>query len=191
MKRSALRAALGSACAVLALVGGLILAGCSGTNPEDAIREDVTSTFDSLENMDEDTIAELAEGFGSTGLESYGIDTSELIKQMVDGFDYSIDSVAVDGDTATATVTVTSKSMSELLSLDQTALQDSLMEAISAGEIDINDEDTLNAWVGEYMMSLVEEIEPSEKTLELLYTNGDDGWEMDASSATEMNKIFV
>lgn len=192
MNRTALRAALGSACAVLALVGGLVLTGCSGgADPEQLIREDITSSLDELKNMDEETIQEYADQIGTTGLESYGIEATDIIAAMVDGFDYTIDSVEVGEDSATATVTVTSKSMSELMNLDEDAMMEGLMSAIESGEVDINDDDSINAWSGNYMMDMVGQIEPSEKTLEILYNKTDDGWEIDASAATEMNKIFV
>ena len=191
MKRSVLRAVAGSVCAVLALAGGLVLGGCSGTNPEEAIRADISSGLDELKNMDEETITEYADSLGDLGMEAYGIDNETIITAMVDGFDYTIDSVEVDGDTATATVTVTSKSMSELMNLDSDAMMDDLMGAVDAGELDISDSDAINAWAGEYVMGLVGQIEPSEKTLEFLYNKTDDGWEIDSSATTEMSKIFV
>lgn len=192
MKRSALRAVAGSVCAVLALAGGLMLGGCSGVDPEEAIRADISSGLDELKNMDEDALAEYADSLGDMGLDAYGIDNETLITAMVDGFDYAIDSVTVDGDTATATVTVTSKSMSELVNLDSDALYEAIMDAVASGELDIADEDAISTWSGEYLMGLVDQIEPTEKSLEFLYTKGDDGWELDeASATTEMSKIFV
>ena len=91
MRRSALKVLTGTLCATLALVGGLALSGCSGEKPEDAIRTDIASNFDAIKNLDDATIDELAEEMGSIGMEDYGIDTSELIASMADGFDYSID----------------------------------------------------------------------------------------------------
>lgn len=165
--------------------------GCSSEpSIEQLIREDVTSTFDNLKSMDEDAIAELAEGLGATGLESYGTDTTDIIAAMVDGFDYTIDSVEVEEDSATATDTVTSKSMSELMALDENAMMEGLMSAIESGEVDIND-DSINAWSDNYIMDMVSQIEPSEKTLETLYNKTDDDREIDASAVTETNKIFV
>lgn len=190
MRRSALKVLAGTLCATLALVGGLALSGCSGEKPEDAIRTDIASNFDAIKNLDDATIDELAEEMGSIGMEDYGIDTSELIASMADGFDYSIDSVSVEDDTATATVTVTSKSMSELMDLDYDAMTAELMAAIEAGEV-TSDQDSLNAWVGEYVMNMVDAIEPSEKTIELTYVKGDDGWSLDESSNTEASMIFV
>ena len=191
MRRTAAKALTGMLCATLVLVGGLVLTGCSGADPEEAVRADLTANFDQLKNLEGDALEEIADGMGNTGLEQYGLENIEVITAMLDGFDYTIDSVAVDGDTATAEVTVTSKSMSELMNLDTDALTADLMEAVTSGELDPSDDDAINAWAGEYMMGLVEQIEPSEKTISLTYVNGDDGWTMDDSSASEVAQIFV
>lgn len=40
-------------------------------------------------------------------------------------------------------------------------------------------------------MNLVDAIEPSEKTVTLTFVNGDDGWELDESSNSEIEQIFI
>ena len=102
MRRTAAKALTGMLCATLALVGGLVLTGCSGADPEEAVRADLTANFDQLKNLEGDALEEIADGMGNTGLEQYGLENTEVITAMLDGFDYTIDSVAVDGDTATA-----------------------------------------------------------------------------------------
>lgn len=91
MKKLTLKTLVCTLCASLALVGGLVLTGCSGTNPEEAIRQDITTNFDEIKNLDDAAMEEFAEELGDTGLESYGIETTELLTSMLDGFDYSID----------------------------------------------------------------------------------------------------
>ena len=81
--------------------------------------------------------------------------------------------------------------MGELTNMDSDAMVEELMNAINSGELDVNDDDAVNAWAGEYVMGLVAEIEPSEKTIELVYNKTDDGWEIDNSANTEISKIFV
>lgn len=190
MKRTSLKVLACTLCATLALASGLVLTGCSGADPEEAIRTDLTANLDQIKNLDDAAIDELAEEMGDTGLEDYGIETSELIASMADGFDYSIESVEVDGDTATANLTVTSKSMSELMNLDYDEMTNDLMSAIESGEVTA-DEEGINAWAGTYIMDLVNGIEPSEKSLELTYVNGDDGWELDANSNNAVSQIFI
>ena len=191
MKKLTLKTLACTLCASLALVSGLVLTGCSGTNPEEAIRQDITTNFDEIKNLDDAAMDELAEEVGNTGLESYGIETTELLTSMLDGFDYSIESVTVDGDTAVAEVSVTAKSMGELMNMDADAMTEALMEDLTSGALDANDDDAVNAWAGAYVMNLVDAIEPSDKTVTLTYVNGDDGWELDESSTSEIEQIFI
>ena len=191
MKKLTLKTLACTLCASLALVSGLVLTGCSGTDPEEAIRQDITTNFDEIKNLDDAAMEEFAEELGDTGLESYGIETTELLTSMLDGFDYSIESVTVDGDTAVAEVSVTAKSMGELMNMDADAMTEALMEDLTSGALDANDDDAVNAWAGAYVMNLVDAIEPSDKTVTLTYINGDDGWELDESSNSEIEQIFI
>ena len=191
MKKLTLKTLACTLCASLALVSGLVLTGCSGTNPEEAIRQDITTNFDEIKNLDDAAMEEFAEELGDTGLESYGIETTELLTSMLDGFDYSIESVTVDGDAAVAEVSVTAKSMGELMNMDADAMTEALMEDLTSGALDANDDDAVNAWAGAYVMNLVDAIEPSDKTVTLTYINGDDGWELDESSNSEIEQIFI
>ena len=192
MKRSALRSAIGSVCAALVLVLGLVLAGCSaGPSAEELIREDITSALDKVKELDDATIDELMETMDAASLEPYGIDGTELIRSMVDGFDYPIDSVTVDeqAGTATAELTVDSKSMAELYS----AMGDIVDELLSGPDMLelVSDQDALNKRVGELIMESVAAIEPSEKKIELGYSKVDDSWELDEGSGAELAMIFV
>lgn len=168
-----------------------MLTGCSGANPEEAVRADLTTNLDQIKNLDEATINELAEQMGDAGLEDYGIETVDLIASMAEGFDYTINSVTVDGDTATASVTVTCKSATELMDLDYDAMTEDLLEAVEAGEVDVSDEASVNTWTGEYLMGLLDALEPAEKDLDLTYVNGSDGWELDDDSRTAVDQIFA
>ena len=192
MKKLATRAFATMIAAVLAVCCGLALGACSsGPDPEEAIREDLTANLDEIKNLDDETIGELAEEMGSLGLEDYGVGAEDIVASMIDGFDYSIDSIDVEGDAATASVTVTAKSMSELMDLDYDAMADDLIDAVMSEEIDATDDDAINAWVGEYVMGMIDAIEPVEKDITLTYVNGDDGWELDESSEDEATQIFL
>lgn len=191
MKRTSLKALACTLCATLALAGGLVLTGCAGADPEEAVRADLTTNLDQIKNLDEAAISELAEQMGDAGLEDYGIETTDLIASMAAGFDYTINSVTVDGDTATASVTVTCKSATELMDLDYDAMTEDLLEAVGSGEVDVSDEASVNAWTGEYLMGLLDALEPAEKDLDLTYVNGSDGWELDDDSRTAVEQIFA
>ena len=192
MKRSALRAAIGSVCLAIALVCGLVLSGCSKEpSAEELIRQDISDTLDRVKDLDDATAEELKESMDTTSLEPYGIDAEELIRSMVDGFDYTIGTVTVDEDAgaATAELTVTSKSMAELYG----SIGDMISELLSGPDMLelITNEDALNQRTGELIMEAVAAIEPSEKQIELEYAKGDDGWELDGGSGAELAQIFV
>lgn len=84
-----------------------------------------------------------------------------------------------------------SKSISPIANPDSDAMYDAIMEAIDSGELNVTDDEAVNVWAGNYIMNLLDAINPTEKTIELTYTNGDDGWELDETSASEVESIFV
>ena len=192
MKRHTLRSLAVMVVAVLAVACGLALGACSsGPSAEDIIREDIATNLDDVKNMDDATLDGLARQIGSVGLEEYGIDTGTLITSMIDGFDYSIESVEVEDDTATASVTVTAKSMTEFTNFDYDIMADDIVDAVTSGEIDTTDQDAFNAWVGEYIMGMIDDLEPVEKDITFTYVNGEDGWELDESSVNDAAQIFL
>ena len=101
--------------AVLALSVGLVLGACSGPSPEEAIREDLTANLDRVKELDDATVEELVGSMGTLGLETYGIEASDVVRSLLDGFDYTIDDITVDdeGTSAVASVSVTCKSASD------------------------------------------------------------------------------
>ena len=192
MKRHTLRSLAVMVVAVLAVACGLSLGACSsGPSAEDLILEDITTNLDDIKNMDDATLDGLARQIGSVGLEEYGVDTGTLITSMIDGFDYSIESVEVEDDTATASVTVTVKSMTEFMNFDYDVMADDIVDAVTSGEIDTTDQDAFNAWVGEYIMGMIDDLEPVEKDITFTYVNGEDGWELDESSVNDAAQIFL
>ena len=156
MKKYTTRTFVAMIVAVLAVACGITLGACSsGPSAEELIREDLTTNLDEIKNLDDEAMDELVAEMGDLGLGDYGIGAEDLITSMIDGFGYSIDSIDVEEDTATASVTVTAKSMSELMDLDYDAMSDDILDAVASGEVDITDEDAINAWAGEYIMGII------------------------------------
>lgn len=192
MKKHAMRTFVTMIAVILAVVCGVTLGACSsGPSAEEIIREDVTANLDEVKNLDGETMDELVAEIGDLGLGDYGIGAEDLITSMIDGFDYSIDSIDVEEDTATASVTVTAKSMTEFMNFDYDVMADDIVDAVMSGEVDGTDDDAVNAWVGEYIMGMIDAIEPAEKSITLTYVNGEDGWELDESSNSEAAQIFL
>lgn len=106
-----------SLCVITAMcmaIGGLVLTGCSSAEDDEAaIKEALTEQFDQLKSLDDATVDEIAQAIGSSELSNLGIAPADFAKAYLDGFDYSVQDVKADGDSATATVTVTCKSLKE------------------------------------------------------------------------------
>ncbi len=178
--------------AVLALSVGLVLGACSGPSPEEAIREDLTANLDRVKELDDATVEELVGSMGTLGLETYGIEASDVVRSLLDGFDYTIDDITVDdeGASAVASVSVTCKSASdftERINQAATDLATELMNDPSGLEL-LSDEDALNARIGEVVMETLDEVELQQTSIEIDYSKTDDGWT--ASDASELAQIF-
>lgn len=188
MKKRTLRALACSLAAVLAVTLGLALGACSTPSPEDVVRQDLTERLDEVKGLDDAAIDELVSQMDTSQLEAYGIDGGELVTSMLDGFDYSIDSVTVDEGTATAEVTVTCKSMTDLGSEVAAAAAAMLEEDPTILTLD---ESQINQRVGELMMEAISSTEPRETTVSFTYTKSGDAWEMDDGSVASFSQIFV
>lgn len=178
--------------AVLALSVGLVLGACSGPSPEELIREDLTANLDRVKELDDATVEELVSSMGTIGLETYGIEASDVVRSLLDGFDYTIDDITVDdeGTSAVASVSVTCKSASdftERINQAATDLATELMNDPSGLEL-ISDEEALNARIGEVIMETLDEVELQQTSIEIDYSKTDDGWT--ASDASELAQIF-
>ena len=192
MKSHTLRALTCSLVAVVALVAGLALGACSGPSPEEAIREDLTANLDRVKELDDATVEELVGSMGTLGLETYGIEASDVVRSLLDGFDYTIEDITVDdeGPSAVASVSVTCKSASdftERINQAATDLATELMNDPSGLEL-LSDEDALNARIGEVVMETLDEVELQQTSIEIDYSKTDDGWT--ASDASELAQIF-
>lgn len=188
MKKRSLRVLVCSLAAVLAVTCGLVLTACGGPSDEDAIRQDLTTQLDQVKNADEAVIQELIANADTSSFEQMGVDPAEFIGAMLDGFDYSIDSVSVDGDTATASVTVTCKSM--------TTMQEDAMNAVYALVDDPSSlmgmsEDELMELAGQTMMDAIKGSETHQSTYEFTYAKNGDTWTMQDSVDDFMNAVFA
>ncbi len=175
--------------AALALTAGLSLAACSSSeSPEDAIRADLAAQFDPIKNLDQEVMDELNSSVSGIGLDEYGVSSDEYITSLLEGFDYTIDSVTVadDGTTATASVTITCKTFT-----DATARAEELStEFGQSDEISGMSQDELNAKIGEIMMQAIDETEPKSTTCEFGYTKTDDTWTLDGDAESEIYNAF-
>lgn len=90
----------------------IVLAGCSGSNPEDTVREDITNRLEKLKVHDADTLDELMslEGYYEPWqFDNYDIDMEEFLPTYLDGFDYTVDEVTTTDESIKVTATITYK----------------------------------------------------------------------------------
>lgn len=142
------------ASAAILVCGMAVLAGC-GKSDEEIITDLLTSEFEAMKTLDEEYVAGLAESAGANDLADFGIDATEFVKSYLDGFDYTLDSVAVEGETAKATCTVTVKSITEFY--DKFT---SKVNSMDYNELMNMSEDELNKKMGSILMEILDGLTP-------------------------------
>lgn len=150
-------AAACAAAAVLA-IGGVVLAGC-GPDNEELVRQAVTEDLELVKAHDAALLEKLAKEADAEGLAAYGIDPATFASSYLEGFDYRVDEVTVEGETAQATVTITCKSLDAL-----NAALDQAVATMAAGEEVANmSEEDVDRLVGQSVLDALASLEPVEK----------------------------
>lgn len=100
------------AVALLAAVCLGAVVGC-GQNSEGLVRTGVAEELDGMKNLDDASLSEFTSGVNpsdAAALSQMGVDMKEFAKTYLNGFDYQIDDVAVDGTKAQVQLELTCKS---------------------------------------------------------------------------------
>ena len=184
--RSTIQGFLVTLAALLALSIGMVgLAGCSGgTSDEDAIRASLSSELDSIKNIDDAFVNESSEPIDMSQLSVYGIDGVEFMKSYLSGFDYTIDSINVDGDSATAQITLTCKSYTGYLQALQTAVDEVTADPDALAALS-NDE--INQKIGEIVIGSLDGVElAATQPITITYTKVDGTWEPASSTSGDI-----
>ncbi len=182
---------IGSFLAVLALTLGMAtLSGC--TQPQDdseAIRQSLSSELDSIKNLDDTFVTEFSESINMSQLSMYGIDGVEFMKAYLNGFDYTIDNITVNGDTAEAQITLTCKSY--------TGYQKALEEAVTKitenpDELAGMSNEDINKKIGEIVTGSLDNVElkPTEP-ITITYTKVNDVWEPASSTSGDISAALM
>ena len=164
------------------------LGGCAGQNDEQMIRAALSQELDAAVNLDPGMIAAVEEGMNSgMDFSAYGVSGEDLAKSYLDGFGYTIDNVAVDGDTAKATVTINCKSISDFNDkLD--AASDQLIQDIQNG----NAPDDINAAIGTMALDSLNAAEvTSTDPIVITYTKNGNEWEPTTSSSALIGQALA
>lgn len=171
--------------AVLLAVGVCSLAGCAGgQSNEDVIRTKLASELDSIKTLDDGFVNDFSESINMSQLSVYGIDGVEFMRAYLDGFDYTIDSITVDGDTAQAQITLTCKSY--------TGYQQALQNAVSAITEDPESlvglsNDDINKKIGEIVIGSLDGVDVAvTEPVTINYTKVDGEWEPASSTSGDI-----
>lgn len=164
-------------CAVVALCL-VVLPGCGGKSEEQQIREALSAELDQLKTRSGDeydeAISELEPELAE--LEEFGISAEDLIDKVFADFDYKIDSVEVDGDSAKVGASITSRDFSDFSDRFTTAIEDFVADA---GNQNLSEEE-VSAKMGELILQVMDESETS--TVEMTGTgakSSDGTWDFE------------
>lgn len=150
---------------------------------EELILSDVYWYFGDVDSINDEFILGLEAGAGSD-LDQLGITAEEFAEAFLDGFNYEVGDVTVDGDVATVDVTITSKSMDEI----STEFQNRFTEwASTVDPSTITSEDDLYKQGGQIFLEVTREAEAAERQVELTFTQDSSGvWWMDTASEDDL-----
>lgn len=170
-------------------VGVLSLAGCAD-NSKELIEESLTNQLDTFKNKDDSALSQIASVAEDNGLSQMGIDNQEFAAAVLDGFDYTIDNITVDGNTAKADLTIISKSKSDF--------ENKLNEAVETITNDPNlanmtQEEALNS-LGDKVIEVFNNTEIITENVTIDYKLENDVWEPvggDASLAGLDSIVFA
>ncbi len=176
---------------VLALMGSLaMLSGCSGQKSDDQIiRDSLTSELDSIKNLDENFVNELSESIDMSQLSVYGIDGVKFMKAYLDGFDYTIDSVNVEGDTAQAQITLTCKSYTAYLQ----ALRDAVnLRIANPDELAGKSNDDINKEIGDIVIGSLDGVGlAATQPVTITYTRDGEEWKPASSTSGDIAAALI
>lgn len=168
---------------VTLLVGCLCALSACGPSVENMIREDLAAQFDAVKAGGDDFVAAATESAGES-FTTLGVDPAAFVDAYLDGFDYTINEVTVDGSMATADVTVTCKSMNDVMTSFQTSFAAALNEIDPASP---PAEDELYRTAGQLLLEAAQSAEPKETTCSLSYTEDSEGvWTADGDFQTQL-----
>ena len=171
------------ACAMAACLG--LVACSSGPTDEEVIKEGIASELDPIKNLDDATLDEILSEAGS----EFAMLSKTLVKSYLDGFDYTIDSVEVDGDSAKATLTATCKSFTDA-STKAEELAEAFGEQMTDEQLASMTQDDITAKIGEITMQAIDETQAIDMPLVLTFTKNDNEWTPDADVLGSLLNLF-
>lgn len=154
---------------------------------ERTVGASLTSQLESLVTQDVDE-ALAREGVDAGELASLGAGEDALAGAYLEGFDFSVDSVQVNGDFASATVTLEAKTPETL----RAAVSDAFGQLVESGSLDEAGADDSNQLIGETVLDAVagaQTVQTSPVTVSLSNENGT--WTLEPDSANAILRTIM
>lgn len=177
-------AAVGVAAMMVFTLGAFT--GCNANEAnEEVIRESITEEFEPYKNHDSSVINQIRSE-NAVALATIGIDGEEYAKALLDGFDYSIEDVTVDGKNASVTMVITQKDIDED---EAEAIMTALAEDPSFASMSMDERKALiSDKIFEYINSV--DAAPQDPITIDFVLNGNT-WELTDASELRMQNLFT
>ncbi len=177
-------AAMGAAALMVAALGAFT--GCSSNAAnEEVIRTSITEELDPYKNHDSSVISQI-QTQNAVGLATIGIDGEEYANALLDGFDYTIEDVTVNGNEASATLVMTQKDIDE-------AEAEAIMEELAADPAFLEmSQDERKTAVSDKIFEYISSVEaaPQDPVTIDFVLNGNT-WELTDESTARMQSLFT
>lgn len=157
--------------AILLFSVAAMLSACAPSN-EELIQQAVTKKYDAYKQADDAALSHVVTSLENSILPEFGIDETEFGTAIVDGFDYHIDNIAVDGDHATVTITFAGKSYADLLT-KISEIRDNLANDPDFAALPQEERFTT---AGQAVLDALNSLEIKNETVDLDYELKDNDW---------------
>ncbi len=173
---------------VLGIGVALGLTACDNTPEEEAIQLAFSNEIDSARAYDPDVVEELEE---SADLKSYietleaaGIDTETLWNAVFQHFDYTIEDVTVDGNSAIITMTATNADFTQILD-DVTAQAGDWLTTEDGAELFASDQSAALGTIASMAIDAIaaEDAPTTTETVRVMLQKVDGNWELASNPA--------
>ena len=136
--------------------------------------------FEPLKRLDDEAMDILLKETGSSSdFAAIGVSEEDFFKTWLAGFDYTIDSVAVESEsTATATVTITCKQLNDAESI----LDSKVSNFVKSGSARHMNSEEIDKAVGGLLVEALNETTPKTTTLTLPFIKTSTAWEIDPAN---------
>lgn len=174
---------------LLALLSCAIIAlnGC-GPSDEERITVALTTELETIKSHDDQFVRSLISEDTQQALQNVNINAETFCASLLDGFDYQINSIDVDKDTAQASVTITCKNLS-----DATSTLKGDAEASSENGTGTNlTDDELSQTIAENSLNYLQNAQPKQHDpITITLSLQDKKWEVDQQAKSAFTQLLL